>query len=110
MSKILFIKDDAIGENTELGRKLMLSFLGTLVTMEKQPKAMYLLNRAVLLATTNSEGVEVLKRLEEKGVAIYSCQTCLGHFNVLEMLKVGSVGNMQNTLNALLSEDSVLTL
>ncbi|WP_297813904.1 sulfurtransferase-like selenium metabolism protein YedF [uncultured Helicobacter sp.] len=110
MSKVLLLKDDKIGEHAELGRKLMLNFLGTLLTMDKQPKAMYLLNRAVLLATTDSEGVEALKRLEEKGVVIYSCQTCLGHFNVLDMLKVGSIGNMQNTLNALLSEDSVITI
>jgi len=110
MSKVFLLKDDVIGERGELGRKLMLSFLGTLLTMDKQPKAMYLLNRAVLLATIDSEGVEALKHLEEKDVAIYSCQTCLGHFNVLDKLKVGSVGNMQNTLDALLSEDSIITI
>ena len=48
MSKVFLLKDDGIGERGELGRKLMLSFLGTLLTMDKQPKAMYLLNRAVL--------------------------------------------------------------
>lgn len=110
MSKVFLLKDDGIGERGELGKKLMLSFLGTLLTMDKQPKAMYLLNRAVLLATIDSEGVEALKHLEEKGVAIYSCQTCLGYFDVLDKLKVGSVGNMQNTLNALLSEDSIITI
>ena len=68
MSKVFLLKDDGIGERGELGKKLMLSFLGTLLTMDKQPKAMYLLNRAVLLATIDSEGVEALKHLEEKGV------------------------------------------
>ncbi|WP_236033151.1 sulfurtransferase-like selenium metabolism protein YedF [Helicobacter turcicus] len=109
MGKILLLKSDVIGESGELGRKLMLNFLGTLLTMESLPKAIYLLNRSVLLATNDSEGVEALKRLEAKGVAIYSCQTCLGYFNVLDVLKVGSVGNMQSTLNALFSENSVIT-
>ncbi|WP_034288523.1 sulfurtransferase-like selenium metabolism protein YedF, partial [Helicobacter sp. MIT 11-5569] len=110
MDKILLLKDDAIGENGELGHKLMMSFLSTLLTMETLPKEMYLLNRAVLLATSDIEGVEILKRLEAKGVKIYACQTCLGYFNVLDALKVGSVGNMQGTINAILESSSVITL
>ncbi|EEO25229.1 hypothetical protein [Helicobacter winghamensis] len=105
MEKILLLKSDGIGESGELGRKLMLNFLGTLLTMESIPKEMYLLNRAVLLATIDIEGIEVLKRLEEKGVKIYSCQTCLGYFKVLEKLQVGSVGNMQDTASALLGSN-----
>ncbi|WP_299547437.1 hypothetical protein [uncultured Helicobacter sp.] len=107
MEKILLLKDNVVGEDGELGKKLMLSFLGTLLTRESSFKEMYLLNRAVLLATTDDEGVEILRRLEEKGMKIYSCQTCLGYFNVLENLRVGRVGNMQDTLNALLTENAI---
>lgn len=110
MSKILLLKDDTIGENGELGHKLMMSFLSTLLTTQTPLVEIYLLNRAVLLATTDVEGIEILKRLEEKGIKIYACQTCLGYFNVLDKLKVGNVGNMQGTINTLLESSSVITI
>lgn len=111
MEKVLLLKDDVIGESGELGKRLMLNFLGTLFTMEFLPSKIFLLNRAVLLATVDNESIEILKRLEAKGVKIYSCQTCLGYFKVLEKLQAGSVGNMQDTLGALFnSHNSVITL
>ncbi|TLD87872.1 DsrE family protein [Helicobacter sp. MIT 05-5294] len=110
MNKVLLLTNDAIGEKGELGHKLVMSFLSTLLTTQTPFEEIYLLNRAVLLATTNAEGIEVLKRLEEKGVKIYACQTCLGYFNVLEKLKVGNVGNMQGTIHALLNAQNVVSL
>lgn len=71
MKKVLLIKDDSIGENSELGRKLILGFLSTMKECNPQPQAIYLLNRGVLLATTNAAGVEVLKSLEAQGIAIF---------------------------------------
>ncbi|CAM3492647.1 sulfurtransferase-like selenium metabolism protein YedF [Helicobacter ganmani] len=110
MKKVLLIKDDSIGENSELGRKLILGFLSTMKECNPQPQAIYLLNRGVLLATTNAAGVEVLKSLEAQGIAIFSCQTCLEHFGLLESLKVGQVGNAKATLNALLNAGDAVSL
>lgn len=110
MSKILLIKDDAIGENSELGRKLMLGFLGLVKECNPQPKEIYLLNRGVLLATKNEAGIEVLKGLETQGITIFACQTCLEHLGLMESLKVGKVGNAKATLNALLNAESAISL
>ncbi len=110
MKKVLLIKDDAIGENSELGRKLMLGFLGMVKECNPQPKEIYLLNRGVLLATQDKSGVEVLKSLEVQGITIFSCQTCLEHFGLMESLKVGQVGNAKATLNALLNAESAISL
>ncbi|MDD6056370.1 MAG: sulfurtransferase-like selenium metabolism protein YedF [Helicobacter sp.] len=108
MKKVLVIKSDCMGENSELGRKLMIAFLSTLAISDSTPKSIYLLNRGVFLSTTNEESILIFKKLEEKGVKIYSCQTCLNAFSLMESLKVGEVGNMQGVVGALLEEDSVV--
>lgn len=111
MSKrTLLIKDDVIGERSELGSKLILGFLSTLKSCSTYPKSIFLLNRGVLLATSNQDSIEILKDLEKLGIKIYSCQTCLESFGVLANLQVGKVGNAKDTLEALLESGNAISL
>lgn len=110
MSKVILIKNDYIGESGELGSKLIINFLKALSQTKPTPSKIFLLNRGVLLATQNEAGILALKTLESKSVEIFSCQTCLDFFGLLESVKVGNVGNAKDTLEALLNAENTITL
>ena len=111
LNKVLFIKDDKVGDN-ELGAMLIVGFLKTILELPKLPKTILCVNKAVLLTTApaNSDIINILKTLEEKGVEIYSCGICLDFYKVADELKVGMVGNAYGTVEALLNSEGTITL
>ena len=93
--KCIFISSDKIGNgNDELGAILMKGFIYTLTESKPYPKSILLVNSGVKLSTENYDTVENLKILEEAGVEILSCGTCLDYYGLKESLKLGSVTNM----------------
>jgi selenium metabolism protein YedF len=109
LNKVLFIKDDKVGDN-ELGAMLIVGFLKTILELPELPKTVLCVNRAVFLTTQNSDAVEVLKELESRGVEIYSCGICLDFYKIGDELKVGKVGNAYATVEALLNSEGTITL
>lgn len=109
LNKVLFLKDDKVGDN-ELGAMLVIGFLKTILELPKLPKTLLCVNRAVFLTTQNADAVEILKDLESKGVEIYSCGICLDFYKVADELKVGMVGNAYATVEALLNSEGTITL
>ena len=93
--KCIFISSDKIGNgNDELGAVLMKGFIYTLTESKPYPKSILLVNSGVKLSTENYDTVENLKILEEAGVEILSCGTCLDYYGLKGSLKLGSVTNM----------------
>ena len=93
--KCIFISSDRMGEgNEELGKVLIKGFIYTLTESKPYPKHIILVNGGVKLSTENEATVENLKILEEAGVEILSCGTCLDYYGLKEKLQVGSITNM----------------
>ena len=107
--RAMFITRDAIGEG-ELGAKLIAGFIKTLIDEPVLPEKIIFVNRGVLLTTQNEATIASLKTLETKGVQIFSCGTCLEHFNLASDLKVGKIGNAYETLANLLGAQNTITL
>lgn len=84
--------------DAELGRILMKGFIYTLSEMEELPKTILFYNEGVKLAIEGAESLQDLKSLEERGVEILSCGTCLNFYGITEKLRVGSVTNMYTIL------------
>lgn len=84
--------------DVELGRILMKGFIYTLSEMEELPKTILFYNEGVKLAIERAESLQDLKSLEERGVEILSCGTCLNFYGITEKLRVGSVTNMYTIL------------
>lgn len=80
--------------DSELGRILMKGFIYTLSEMEEIPKTILFYNEGVKLVVEGSEVLQDLQVLEERGVEILSCGTCLNFYGITEQLKVGSITNM----------------
>jgi diphthamide synthase (EF-2-diphthine--ammonia ligase) len=47
------------------------------------------MNTGVKLTTEVDYAVEILKKLEEKGVEVFSCGTCLKYYQLEDKLRVG---------------------
>ena len=80
--------------NDELGEVLIKGYIYTLTETKPYPKHIVFINSGVKLTTRNEATIENLKILEEAGVEILSCGTCLDYYNLKDDLQVGSVTNM----------------
>ncbi len=109
LPRTIFVKSEGIG-NGELGGKLMFGFLKTTLEFDELPKNIIFVNEGVLLSTQeeNRDIIDVLKELETRGVAIYSCGLCMNHLDIApEALQVGQIGNAYETMDMLLHTDVV---
>ncbi|MDY5728303.1 MAG: hypothetical protein SPK49_06750 [Erysipelotrichaceae bacterium] len=83
-----------IGNENELGAKLIRGFLNNLSKQEVLPKLLFFLNEGTFLAYTDDETLLTpLRTLADKGVDIAICKTCLDFYNLdAEKMPVGRVG------------------
>lgn len=101
-NKCIFISSDKMGQgNDELGEVLIKGYIYTLTETKPYPKHIVFVNSGVRLTTVNEATVENLKILENNGVEILSCGTCLDYYNLKESLQVGTVTNMYNIVEVM---------
>ncbi len=90
-----------MGKDEDLGKKLFKGFFDTMKIYKQLPHTMIFLNAGVKLTTVNDETVGVLKDMETMGVEIYSCGTCLKHYNLEAELKVGHRGTTNHIVEGM---------
>jgi selenium metabolism protein YedF len=105
---MVIIGTDSLGKDEELGKKLMKGFFDTMKVYKQLPNTMFFLNTGVRLTTVNEETVSVLKELEALGVEMYSCGTCLRHFNLEAELKIGRRGTTNHIVEGMMDFDKVV--
>lgn len=105
------IATDRLGKgDDELGLKLMASFLKTLQEMGRELWRLVLLNNGVKLAVEGSEFLESLKELEDQGVDILVCGTCLNHFGLMDRKRAGETTNMLDIVTSMQVADKVINI
>ncbi len=101
---VIFVGSDIMGlGNDELGEVLMKGYFYTLTERTPFPKSILFVNGGVKLTCEGSEVLDHIRKLEEKGVEILSCGTCLDYYMLKDKLSVGGVTNMYtivDTMNA----------
>ena len=99
-STVVVFASDLMGEgDPELGAILMRAFCQTMVQLEAPQKLLFY-NRGVFLTLHDSPVLSELKGLEEMGVALLVCGTCLDFYKVRDRLAAGQVSNMFTILEA----------
>lgn len=99
---VVFIAADTIGSgDDELGGKLMYNFLLTLKELGDELWRIVMVNGGVKLSTPDNDCMTVLKELEDSGVSILVCGTCLEFFDLTDKYKVGEVTNMLDVVTSL---------
>ncbi|MCU0290717.1 MAG: hypothetical protein MUF10_01815 [Thermoanaerobaculaceae bacterium] len=105
----LYLNDDRIGAaEGELGAKLLRLFLEKLVASEVKVDFVACLNRGVLLTTEEGPALESLRALAARGAIVTTCGTCLDHYQRREMLLLGAVGGMQQTVELFASAERLI--
>jgi len=79
-----------------------------LLDLDTQPGAVLFVNEGVNLPCFDEQIIEHCGRLQERGVEVISCGTCLDYFHLLGKLRVGRVGNMYDIAGALLEAGHVV--
>ena len=107
----IFISSSEMGRgSSELGDILMKSFMFTLVESEKAPQTILFVNGGVYLTCENSPVLDHLVNLQNRGVEILSCGTCLDYFKLKEKLAVGQITNMYTIYEKMNTADKVISL
>jgi selenium metabolism protein YedF len=109
---VLFIASDVLGrgDNQQLGSLLMQSFLHTLDGLTSRPETIIFINNGVKLVTDDSPVLGELRQLENQGIEILACGTCLSRLQLANKAAVGQVSNMYNIADTLLRADKIVSL
>lgn len=107
---VLVFKTNGIGssEDQPLKEKLAKTFLTLTAQMDPLPKALCFYTDGVRLACDGSPVLEELLALEQRGVRLVLCQTCLDTFGLRDQVRVGIIGGMSDIITALWQADKVI--
>ena len=109
MGTVVAVGSDRMGEGSEeLGRILIKSFIFALTQLDDLPDKILFYNGGAKLTVEGSENLEDLKTLEEQGVEILTCGTCLDYYGIKDQLAIGGVTNMYSIVETLQNAMSVI--
>jgi selenium metabolism protein YedF len=106
---VVYVSSEGMGRgDDELGATLMAAFLDTLAHLKDEISHAIFVNGGARLAVAGSPVLEELLQLEQLGVQVLVCGTCLNHFGVKDKLAVGSVSNMYAIIETLAAAGRVI--
>ncbi len=108
---VVFVGSDTMGRGDDkLGKILIGAMLGALPETTPRPSAIVFMNAGVKLAVESSEMLDKIRKLEELGIEILVCGTCLDYFNLKDKVAVGKVSNMFSILETFLKAGNVVAV
>jgi hypothetical protein len=110
-STVVLINNDGMGSAEEpLRHKLLGVYLTMLQENGLYPGAICFYARGVKMVAEGSPVLDLLRALEEKGVRLIICSTCLQYFGLSDKVAVGIVGGMNDIVLAQWMASKVITL
>lgn len=94
----------------ELGLILIKNYLKLINEENKLPRFIAFYNEGVKLVSKDSSAIDELKKLEENGVKLVVCKTCLKHFELMDNMEVGIQSTMMDIIELQKAADKVITL
>lgn len=108
MNTIIVLNHDQMGlGDSELGRKILGTFLGKAPSIQ-EVTAICFYNSGVKLLAKGSPVLAELTMLEENGVDLYPCGTCVNHYGI--ELGAGDISSMDQIVQELDKAEKVITL
>ena len=106
---VVAVDTDSMGRgNDELGAVLIKGFLFAVSRLETLPKTVLFYNGGAKLTTEGSASLEDLRLMEQQGVEILTCGTCLNYYGLTDQLAVGSVTDMYTIVERLSRAEKVI--
>jgi hypothetical protein len=110
-SLLIMITTDGMGSaDKTLQHKLIRTYLTLLEENDMLPGAIAFYTDGVRLAIEGSPVLDLLKKIEAKGVHLVLCKTCLDSFGLMDKVQVGIVGGMTDIIDAQWRAGKVITL
>lgn len=107
----VFVGKESLGQgDDQLGALLMEMFFYTLSQEKDLPESILFMNGGVRIVTTEGRALNHLKSLQEQGVKLLVCGTCLDYFSLTGELKIGEISNMYEITEKMLNAQKVVTL
>ncbi len=92
---VAVISSAAMGSGDDvLGRALMKGFIYALSKSDELPETILFYNGGAHLTAEGSESLEDIQAMADEGVEILTCGTCINHYGLDPVPKVGEVSNM----------------
>ena len=111
MKTVLLFTRNGLGDAPEgLQQTLVVKYLSLLAQEEEKPSQILFYTEGVKLVCEGSLVLGWLRSLEEAGVELIVCSTCLEYFGLTEQVRVGKVGGMFGILAAMQQADKVISL
>lgn len=108
---LLVLKSSGLGDGEpELREKLLKSFLDVLYELRAIPARLVCSGTGIFLTTEGSPVAETLNKFKQEGTEIFSCATCLEHYNRKDKLIFGMPTTMKDTVSAMLRFKKVMAL
>lgn len=109
-NKVILATSTQLGRGDEqLGENVLETFFTLLKQRDELPKAVFCMNSGVYLMSDESFVSVHLKELEEKGVDILACKTCVDHYGLQGKITVGKISTMGDFIN-LAAQHETLTI
>ena len=109
--RLVVVNREELGDgSSELGAKLMGSFLRKLCTASSKPEVMLFYNSGVKLLAEGSHVLDSLMVLSRAGVDLVACGTCAGYYGVAENMAVGRISDMAEVVSQMLQTEAVVTV
>jgi len=81
-----------------------------LVGLDEKPEKLIFYGLGVKLVVKGSPVMDALLSLENMGVEIVSCATCINYYGLSDQVEVGRIGNMPELLKASMEADDTIAI
>ncbi len=99
---VYVISSDSMGRGSdELGWALLQTYIQTIEQVDPLPSKIIFYNSGVKLVAGKSGALDALVALQQKGVEILACGTCLDFFQLKSEIKIGHISNMHEIMTAM---------
>jgi intracellular sulfur oxidation DsrE/DsrF family protein len=110
-NSVILITNDGMGRaDKSLQHTLVGKYLELLLANGDLPAAICFYTDGVKLVVESSPVLTQLAALEQKGVRLVVCSTCLSYFGLTENVRVGIIGGMGDIIAAQAGAEKVITL
>lgn len=111
MKTVVVVNQEGMGAgDPELGRKILGTFFTKAPGAFAALEAVLFYNSGVRCLAEGSPYLPALSTLEDQGVDLIACGTCVDAFELRERLRVGTIGSMDLILSEIERAEKVLTL
>lgn len=109
-NKVILVSSNQLGKGSEeLGEGILETFFTILKQREDLPAAVFFMNSGVLTLTKDSLTSVHLKELEDNGIPVLACKTCVEYYNVAGELTAGKISSMAHFID-LAAQYEVITI